>query len=91
MNNVQIISLIAAVAMSFFYIKDKIKLPTAVKKEVNQDTNTSDTFDQSLQTSVQIRDVVEKWADLKNMCEILELNDAVDQLDAVFPLFVKKK
>jgi hypothetical protein len=91
MNNVQIISLIAAVAMSFFYIKDKIKLPTAVKKEVNQDTNASDTFDQSLPASVQIRDVVEKWADLKNMCEKLELNDAVDQLDAVFPLFVKKK
>jgi hypothetical protein len=85
MNTVQIISLIAAIALGFLYVKPYLVKTTAALKKDEPPVKTEKDFQPTMS------DVVDSWSKLKSNCETLGLTDASDALDSVFPLFVKKK
>ncbi len=60
-----------------------------------QNTNPSEQTDyisQNEDTSIDkpdLVDVVSQWEQFKNTCELLELKDAVQKLDEIFPMLIK--
>jgi hypothetical protein len=88
MNTAQILSLIAAIALGYQYVKPYLVKATAAVKE--KPPVTEEKFQPEVNMPT-MSDIVDSWSKLKNDCNALGLTDACEALDSVFPLFVKKK
>lgn len=87
MNTAQIIALIVAGALAFPYVKQFFVKTNANPSPAKVETEMQYAIPETPTVSM----VVESWSKLRNDCEKLGLTEAVEQLDLVFPLFVKKK
>lgn len=86
MNTVQIISLLAAAA--FFaqpFVAQYLKKSQQSKEPVKIDEDML-----KGPALPEISYVVSQWAALKSACDELNLKEASNALDSIFPLFVKK-
>lgn len=87
---IQILLLVVAVgivvsSIDFKKLYNNIQNKELKQTEASVDTQTTNDHEDK----IELVDVVSLWEEFKNVCEKLELKDAVVKLDEIFPMLIK--